>query len=135
MTVEGEVVHPEVLSPYILQSGVKTTLFVTDGLSVLSLFLCVTILQVVLMHNSLFHGWNCFPVNATMFCYVMSDCVFKFDGLFAPRTGSGTCGWSTGLLCRLHGDPLRFVDCGLAVSIEFLLTVEALLAGNALELT
>ena len=87
------------------------------------------------MDKSLVEGRNCFPVNATVFRYVMSDCVFKFDGLFAPRTGSGTCGWSTGLLCRLHGDPLRFVDCSLAVSIEFLLTVEALLAGNALELT
>ena len=87
------------------------------------------------MDKSLVEGRNCFPVNATVFRYVMSDCVFKFDGLFAPRTGSGTCGWSTGLLCRLHGDPLRFVDCGLAVSIEFLLTVKALLAGIALELT
>ena len=87
------------------------------------------------MDNSLADGRNCFPVDATMFRYVMSDCFFKFDGLSAPRTGSGTCRWKTGLLCRLLGNPLCLVDLSLAVSIVFLLNVEALLAGIALELT
>ena len=93
----------------------------------------------MLIDDSFVEVRNDFPVNATMSLYVMRDCVSKFDLFIAQRTRFSTSRWTTFyLLYRPLGNPrcpVRFVNCSLAMSIIFLLTVKAFLAGIALEST